>query len=119
MLGEVRLERLDAVSSPLLERPVAQVGFDLMQRAAQVHALIIGCGPDGRLSRSAQLTWLDGLGRLNGLVQDGIGEPRPGLLRPVAEGAIGEYPERQLRDRIDPEEGAAAAKMPECAGRIA
>ena len=57
-----------------------------------------------------------GLGRF---CQDRVGQARPRLGRPVAEREIGEARERNVRVRVDPQERAAAAEMPERPRRVA
>src|SRR5438309_12129107 len=51
------------------------------------------------------------------LRENGVAEPRPGLLCPVAELPIGEDAERKPARRVDPDEGSAAAPVAERARR--
>src|SRR3954468_6642787 len=51
--------------------------------------------------------------------EDGVGQSRPGVARPVAEGEVGEAREGDADVGVDPEEGAAAAEVPERARRVA
>ena len=55
MLGEVRLERRDAVGRELLDPRLREVVLDPVQHAWIVHAGIIDPRPDGHMSRSAHL----------------------------------------------------------------
>src|SRR5262249_33549505 len=51
--------------------------------------------------------------------EHGVREPRPRLLRPVAEVAVGQARERDSGDRVGPKERAAAAEVAEGARRVA
>src|SRR2546423_12257669 len=53
------------------------------------------------------------------VAEDGIGEARPRVLRPVAEVAVGEAREGEAGLRVDPEERAAAAEVAERPRRVA
>ena len=57
--------------------------------------------------------------RPSGPPQDRVGQARPRVGGPVAEGEIGEAAERDARLRVDPEERAAAAEVAERARRVA
>src|SRR2546429_4946234 len=51
--------------------------------------------------------------------EDGISEPRPGLLGPVAEGCVAEAGAGEPRFRIDPEETTALSEVAEGTRRVA
>ena len=55
VLGEVRLDRLDAVGGEVLDPGLGQVFLDAMEDAAVFHEMIIGIDSDVCMSRSAHL----------------------------------------------------------------